>query len=539
MRKVALLPAITAFALGIALPLALAQNPEPDRAPDPPEGRHLRSAARRAQLPGGLAPPGPAGRRARDLPRPVHGAGRGLLEGGRLRRRRRAARVRARLRVQGAHDAGASSGGAAALARSLGRALPPGLQAEPPPPACRGAALSSSASSREATRPLAEASIGGTGARVVQRDKRALVVLATAERLDALARLGDVAWVENFVLRRKHNDKGGGVIMGSAVANGSGYDGSTQTVAIADTGIGGGTAATAHAHIAGEPGRRDSRLAGSDDFCFESIVNDGSRDVDTGHGTHVAVSVLGDGGASGLGRGRPPRPTCCSSPSRTMRPRPCSASLLYGLPSGYYLTGIPTNIGDLFQQAYAGGARIHSNSWGSAAAGQYTADSQNADAFVWAHRDMTVTFSAGNAGADANADGIIDDDSIDAPATAKNVISVGASENDRRPRLPLRRHEERRRARPRAARTTSSPGGRTGPSRFPRRAAEERPERRQRRADGRLRAAARPTTGGSSPTWWPRGRGCCPATPTSTRKATTRRPIPRTASSSTTAGATR
>ena len=44
---------------------------------------------------------------------------------------------------------------------------------------------------------------------------------------------------------------------------------------------------------------------------------------------------------------------------------------------------------------------------------------------------MTVTFSAGNAGADANSDGIIDDDSMDAPATAKNVISVGASENDR------------------------------------------------------------------------------------------------------------
>ncbi len=35
-------------------------------------------------------------------------------------------------------------------------------------------------------------------------------------------------------------------------------------------------------------------------------MNDGSRDVDTGHGTHVAVSALGDGGASGLGRGTAP-----------------------------------------------------------------------------------------------------------------------------------------------------------------------------------------------------------------------------------------
>ena len=45
---------------------------------------------------------------------------------------------------------------------------------------------------------------------------------------------------------------------------------------------------------------------------------------------------------------------------------------------------------------------------------------------------MVVTFSAGNAGTDSNSDGVIDDDSIGSPATAKNVITVGASENDRR-----------------------------------------------------------------------------------------------------------
>jgi hypothetical protein len=105
--------------------------------------------------------------------------------------------------------------------------------------------------------------------------------------------------------------------------------------------------------------------------------------------------------------------------------------LAYGYPDGYYLVGIPSDIRQLFQQAYDGGARIHSNSWGSDAAGTYTTDSANADEFIWSHRDMTVTFSAGNAGIDGNADGIIDTGSIGSPATAKNVISVGASENDR------------------------------------------------------------------------------------------------------------
>jgi hypothetical protein len=92
--------------------------------------------------------------------------------------------------------------------------------------------------------------------------------------------------------------------MGSEAANASGYDGSTQTVAIADTGIGGGTASTAHAHI---PANRIAAIfdwPGAADSCFQTIVNDGSRDVDSGHGTHVSVSALGDGGSTG-GKGLP------------------------------------------------------------------------------------------------------------------------------------------------------------------------------------------------------------------------------------------
>ncbi|MFC7614823.1 S8 family serine peptidase [Actinokineospora soli] len=42
---------------------------------------------------------------------------------------------------------------------------------------------------------------------------------------------------------------------------------------------------------------------------------------------------------------------------------------------------------------------------------------------------MLITFSAGNAGVDGNADGVVDNDSMGAPGTAKNVLTVGASEN--------------------------------------------------------------------------------------------------------------
>ncbi len=49
---------------------------------------------------------------------------------------------------------------------------------------------------------------------------------------------------------------------------------------------------------------------------------------------------------------------------------------------------------------------------------------------------MVITFSAGNEGIDANSDGVIDNDSMGAPATAKNVLTVGASENQRSDSYP-------------------------------------------------------------------------------------------------------
>src|SRR6185436_11195897 len=100
------------------------------------------------------------------------------------------------------------------------------------------------------------------------------------------------------------------------------------------------------------------------------------------------------------------------------------------------LTGLPSDLNQLYQQAYNAGARVHSNSWGSAVAGDYTTSSVQSDNFMWNHRDMLITFSAGNEGIDSNSDGVIDNDSIGAPGTAKNVLTVGASENQRSDNYP-------------------------------------------------------------------------------------------------------
>jgi hypothetical protein len=80
--------------------------------------------------------------------------------------------------------------------------------------------------------------------------------------------------------------------------------------------------------------------------------------------------------------------------------------------------------------AYNGGARISSNSWGYTTGTTYNSDSQAHDAAVRdavsgtsGNQEMTIVFAAGNSGSGAS--------TVHPPGTAKNIITVGASENFR------------------------------------------------------------------------------------------------------------
>jgi serine protease AprX len=270
--------------------------------------------------------------------------------------------------------------------------------------------------------------VADTGATISFQEGEHLVVLADAAQVDAIAQVLDVAWVQAFKIWEKHNEYGAGVIMGANIANASGYDGSTQIVAVADTGIGGGTASTAHADI---PSGRITAIynwpASSATGCYYAYP-DGSQDVDSGHGTHTSLSVLSDGGTGGEGRGTAPGASLVFQSVEDYADMYGSCSVYA---DGYYLLGLPSDLTDLFQQAYDAGARIHSNSWGSSDYGDYTQDSVYVDIFMWNNPDMLIIFSAGNDGTDSNGNGVVDSDSIGSPATAKNTLTVGASENDR------------------------------------------------------------------------------------------------------------
>lgn len=86
---------------------------------------------------------------------------------------------------------------------------------------------------------------------------------------------------------------------------------------------------------------------------------------------------------------------------------------------------------DLIRGSYRRGARITSHSWGLSVTARYTADAQafdaltrDADPTVPGNQEMTHVFAAGN-------DGEMGSRTIWSPGTAKNVITVGASENVR------------------------------------------------------------------------------------------------------------
>ncbi len=94
---------------------------------------------------------------------------------------------------------------------------------------------------------------------------------------------------------------------------------------------------------------------------------------------------------------------------------------------GYYhdsLSGIPGDYEDMWQPAYDDNVRVYSHSWGrNFTFSYYTNGARMADKFMWEHKEMLLLFSNGNDGAEGA-------NSVGSPASAKNIISVGASGND-------------------------------------------------------------------------------------------------------------
>ena len=75
----------------------------------------------------------------------------------------------------------------------------------------------------------------------------------------------------------------------------------------------------------------------------------------------------------------------------------------------------PANLTQAFTDALNDGAFIHSNSWGASGDHSYSARAEQADAFLWDHREFMIFWAAGNRGTSG----------VDTPANLKNGIAVG------------------------------------------------------------------------------------------------------------------
>ncbi len=126
-------------------------------------------------------------------------------------------------------------------------------------------------------------------------------------------------------------------------------------------------------------------------------------DTNSGHGTHVAATLLGDGSGDQNATGMVPEATF-----HFYQLEVDSSGLLARWGSLY----------DMFEHSYDNDAYIHTNSWGSSSnLGDYTSDARSADWFSNDYPEFLIIFSAGD----------MDQSGVTSPSTAKNVLSVGVS----------------------------------------------------------------------------------------------------------------
>jgi len=236
-------------------------------------------------------------------------------------------------------------------------------------------------------------------------------VLCSGEPASRLSTLASVAWIEPYEPPRLCNDVASSISGLPDVKQRVGLFGAGEIVGAADAGLDTGDLSTISPDFAGRI-RKTYALRRPDDW---SCLN--------GHGTHTMGSFVGSGAMSGS------NPAAHSYAGSFAGYAPEAELVFQSIGDGGALVFPPLYLSELFQPVYDDGVRVHSDSWGSSAAGAYTVYSNQVDLFCWEHKDFLPVFAVGNEAEDINQDGIADRDNIYSPSTAKNCLSVGATEN--------------------------------------------------------------------------------------------------------------
>jgi hypothetical protein len=236
----------------------------------------------------------------------------------------------------------------------------------------------------------------------------------SAAALEELSRYPAVSWIEPYVEARLHNAEGRKLMGVESIWQSGGLFGAGQIIAISDSGL------SVQGQLSGDFGDRLIRaytpaemLPGSEQCAAKNNWTDLN-----GHGTHVAGSVLG----SGLASGSNPAARQFTGSHAGAAPEARMVFMAMNTDGSTSIQCIPAN-GNYIGFGYQNGARISTNSWGFNTNGAYTLNDSVVDDYIWRNRDYLVLFAAGNAGPGPN--------TIGSPGNAKNIIAVGASENNR------------------------------------------------------------------------------------------------------------
>ena len=141
-------------------------------------------------------------------------------------------------------------------------------------------------------------------------------------------------------------------------------------------------------------------------------------DYTSGHGTHTTGTIVGDAaGTFGATTYFASTPTVANHElADGMAP---NAQLLFqDIGPDDPRSVIIIDFEGTLDQSYAGGARIHSDSWGAGTSGQYTSDDANADTAMRKHENQLVIIAAGNDQAGPMA--------VGSPGNSKNSVTVAA-----------------------------------------------------------------------------------------------------------------
>ena len=241
--------------------------------------------------------------------------------------------------------------------------------------------------------------VKGMGGKVIPADDGRSVLRARvpASVVGELTKRGDVRWVEHYVPASLQNDVAvkPGLMNVLPVWETHGLTGRGQNVTISDSGLDTGDPETLLADFLGR--------------VYKIGVASGTTPSDTnGHGTHTAGSIVGNGRLSkGEIKG--------VAPGARLYAWQCVQA------NGVMVFPPWQNLFQPDEENFP--SYVHSASWGWGRTGFYTTICQEVDGWIWAHPESLGVFSAGNVYNVDTVERVMD------PSSAKNVLSVGATQN--------------------------------------------------------------------------------------------------------------